>query len=276
MAWGNGKKTLFRLMAVALIFCHPGTAGAERLNINTATADQLTSLPYIGTIRARIIIDCRKSHGPFNDLNDLLACQGIGPDTLKAMRADIEVAEGSNRPPAPLSNADPAGEKAKQLQSATGNILLLANKDYLPALLDKIRNAQKSIDLSMFVFKTTKSTRDRPSMIIAELKAVAQWGVKVRVFLEESRFDENLNDTNRKTAEELRKQKGIEVIFDSPNITTHTKIAVIDHRYSFIGSHNFTNSALGYNNELSLMVDDRKLAREVTEYLDSIIGNRPQ
>lgn len=154
-------------------------------------------------------------------------------------------------------------------ETGPGDILMLADKDYFPALLDKIRGARASIDLAMFVFKTTKSVKNRPSQIIAALTSAAKWGVNVRVFLEKSSYDAKLNQTNQLTAEQLR-NNGIKVIFDSPAITTHAKLVVIDGRYSFIGSHNFTNAALKYNNEMSLLIDDRDLARNLTKYMEGI------
>ena len=57
----------------------------------------------------------------------------------------------------------------------------------------------------------------------------------------------------------LRRNK-ISVYFDSRKTTTHTKIVVIDKRFCFIGSHNMTHSALAYNHEFSLLIDNLSLA----------------
>lgn len=150
---------------------------------------------------------------------------------------------------------------------------ILADGEYYPALLEKIRNAEATIDLAMFVFKTTKSSQNRPSKIVQELKAAVQRSVKVRAFLEKSGHDTKLNDTNQKTARLLR-EHGIKVFFDSEKVTTHTKVIVIDSRYSILGSHNFTHSALKYNHELSLLVDSPKLAAELTDYMNKLKGER--
>ena len=68
------------------------------------------------------------------------------------------------------------------------------------------------------------------------------------------------------------RKHGIKVNFDSPKTTTHTKLVVIDRRYSMVGSHNFTHAALKYNNELSLLIDDRDLAQQLTDYMAGIIS----
>jgi phosphatidylserine/phosphatidylglycerophosphate/cardiolipin synthase-like enzyme len=57
---------------------------------------------------------------------------------------------------------------------------------------------------------------------------------------------------------------------DSEKKTTHAKIVVIDRRFSFVGSHNLTHSALVINNEFSLLVDSRPLAEELLKYMRGI------
>ena len=61
------------------------------------------------------------------------------------------------------------------------------------------------------------------------------------------------------------------MIFESPKTTTHNKMVVIDRRYAIVGSHNFTQSALKYNHELSLLVDDRELAGKLITYMETSI-----
>ncbi|HQB31212.1 MAG TPA: phospholipase D-like domain-containing protein, partial [Syntrophales bacterium] len=67
----------------------------------------------------------------------------------------------------------------------------------------------------------------------------------------------------------LRKA-GIVPVFDTTERTMHAKIAVIDRRHVFLGSHNFTQSALKYNHEVSLRVDSPALAEELLRYIRSI------
>jgi competence protein ComEC len=65
---------------------NPAMASSDRLDINAATAEELTSLPMIGVVRAKAIVDYRQQHGPFSSVDKLLDVKGIGPATLTGIR----------------------------------------------------------------------------------------------------------------------------------------------------------------------------------------------
>lgn len=68
------------------------TAGAQDLiNINTATAEELDSLPGIGPTTALKIIDYRNQNGPFNSIEDIMNVSGIGPSTFENIKDLITV-----------------------------------------------------------------------------------------------------------------------------------------------------------------------------------------
>jgi competence protein ComEA len=64
---------------------------ASRVNLNTATASQLDTLPGVGPTTARAIISYRTKNGPFRKVEDLLNVTGIGPSKLAAMRDRVTV-----------------------------------------------------------------------------------------------------------------------------------------------------------------------------------------
>jgi competence protein ComEA len=58
------------------------------IDLNSATADQLQTLPGIGPATAGAIVDDRERHGPFASVADLERVPGIGPAKLSAV-ADL-------------------------------------------------------------------------------------------------------------------------------------------------------------------------------------------
>ena len=62
---------------------------SEKLDINTATVDQLESLPHIGTKTAQAIIAYRIQHGPFKKSADLTKVRGIGEKTFEELKEHI-------------------------------------------------------------------------------------------------------------------------------------------------------------------------------------------
>lgn len=58
----------------------------DLVNINTATADELESLPGVGPTMAQNIINYRNQHGPFAQIEDIMNVPGIGPSTFDAIQ----------------------------------------------------------------------------------------------------------------------------------------------------------------------------------------------
>ena len=59
------------------------------LNINTASEEELATLPGIGGVLARRIVDYRTEHGPFEAEEDLLKVSGIGERKLAELDGRI-------------------------------------------------------------------------------------------------------------------------------------------------------------------------------------------
>ncbi len=55
------------------------------VDVNTATAEELQSVPGIGETLAKRIVEFREEHGPFEKVDDLLNVRGIGVASLDRM-----------------------------------------------------------------------------------------------------------------------------------------------------------------------------------------------
>lgn len=68
-----------------------GGAMGGRLNINTADAAALETLPGVGPALAQRIVAYREAHGPFTAVEDLLNVPGIGEKKLAQLREHVTI-----------------------------------------------------------------------------------------------------------------------------------------------------------------------------------------
>ena len=79
--------------ALSICLFLAGTAWAGGVNINTADKQSLDTLAGIGPVKAQSIIDYRAEHGEFNNVDELLEVNGVGPKTLEEIKDDITVGQ---------------------------------------------------------------------------------------------------------------------------------------------------------------------------------------
>ena len=63
-----------------------GQAAMMRININTASAQELTAIPGIGSTKAAAIVSYRDNGGKFVKLEDITNVSGIGPSTYEKIK----------------------------------------------------------------------------------------------------------------------------------------------------------------------------------------------
>ncbi len=152
---------------------------------------------------------------------------------------------------------------------------ILLDKAYYTSLIKDLSQAHESIKIIMYLFKATDYKSALPDHIIDMLVQKHAQGVNVSMLLN---IDQGysthgggytLNDTNLHTAK-LLQAKGINVYFDSPQRTTHAKVVIIDKKIVYIGSHNFTQSALRYNHEASVRIVSPSIAKEFSDYMEAL------
>ncbi len=80
------KRFIVLLTVVGFVLGFSGSVlaadGDGKINLNTATAEELTQLKGVGEKIAESIVQYREGHGPFKSIADLELVKGIGPKIL--------------------------------------------------------------------------------------------------------------------------------------------------------------------------------------------------
>lgn len=257
------KGSIVLILLLAMAWCVFARTG--RININRADVNELMKLPYIGERRAMAIVESRRRSGPFRSISDLVERKIIGRETLDAIQHGVslhsDISPGESSRPVNVTNI--------HINGLAGNVFLLENRNYHHVLSSKIDRARRSIRIMMYLFKTSENKYNYATRLLELLIQAEERGVDIEVIAELSDYNLTLNDSNRYTLKKL-KNHGIKVRTDSLERQTHTKLVIIDDIFTFIGSHNFSHSALGLNNELSLMIESQEVAEKSLDYFKSI------
>lgn len=87
---------IFALMVIFTgAYINAFAADTIKIDINKATAEELTTLKNIGPKIAASIVEYRKANGPFKIAEDLLKVKGIGEKKLESIKDKIVVLDTS-------------------------------------------------------------------------------------------------------------------------------------------------------------------------------------
>lgn len=67
------------------------TRSEEKINLNTATLEELESLPGIGKELGKRILDYREKKGGFSTIEELQQIKGIGPKTFEKLKNLVSI-----------------------------------------------------------------------------------------------------------------------------------------------------------------------------------------
>lgn len=137
----------------ALTLLLPFVAYAALININTADAELLDTLPGIGPSKAAAIIDYRTEHGPFARIEDIQNVSGIGPSTFADIQPFITVGDEDSSPPPPIASSTPPSE----LVTATSTPMYVPPPSTLILKLFGSHLAIRNAPLRLTARVTTKS-----------------------------------------------------------------------------------------------------------------------
>lgn len=74
------------LTLILLLFL--ATSAFAKVNINTADAKELATLPGIGQVKAEAIVSYRKANGNFKSIDDLKAVKGVGDKVVEKIKPE--------------------------------------------------------------------------------------------------------------------------------------------------------------------------------------------
>lgn len=150
------------------------------------------------------------------------------------------------------------------------DVQLVLNDQYFQVARKMIQEAKHSIQVMMFEMGYYDEHPNTPSnLLIKELISAKKRGVKVEVILEVKEGEDRTTERNRHTGEILS-EAGVDVIYDSLSKTTHAKLMVVDGRLSLLGSTNWTYYALTNNNETSVLVRSKEVAKAFGDYFTQV------
>jgi phosphatidylserine/phosphatidylglycerophosphate/cardiolipin synthase-like enzyme len=185
------------------------------------------------------------------------------------------------------------GLRAKRFDSVSldwiegARVTPVANRRYAPELKKLFGSAEKRIwaaladaryyDETPHTARLERSPDQEASltnMILAELVSAEARGIDVRFALD---MGWRGSPPPTKTAFLDRLQAGgAEVYEDTPDVTTHAKMLIVDDDFVVLGSTNWSYHAFEESNETSVIIQSPELNRHYSAYIEAVIeGGKP-
>lgn len=148
------------------------------------------------------------------------------------------------------------------------DVEVITNRDYFPAVIELFKNAETSIYVFMFSARIYLEYPDDVNWeLMHALIAAKKRGVEVKVILDASSWNKDNTLKNKQMADSL-KAGGVEVYYDPLDVTSHPKLLIIDHRYTVVGSTNWSYYAIELNNEASVVIDSEPVAAAFEQWFE--------
>ena len=150
------------------------------------------------------------------------------------------------------------------------DVSVVANEQYFKVAQELIKGAKRSVRVMMFEMVYYENRSHSPTnILLKELIDARKRGAHVEVILEVREGEDRATKQNRRCGKMLS-EGGVDVIYDSPSKTTHTKVMIIDEQLTLLGSTNWTYSALSDNNEVSVLIRSKEVAKELIGYFNKV------
>ncbi len=154
----------------------------------------------------------------------------------------------------------------------------LPQTDALTGLVRLFNQATSTIDIAQMymLYYPPESKGCAIYPLYDALITAAQRGIRVRILLDSTTLEANSTPTYHRIRSTLAAVPGIAIrtcdlrpFSHYPGCLMHAKYTIIDGRTVVVGSHNWSFAGFCDNFELSLAIEDRRLARELGEVFES-------
>jgi len=153
--------------------------------------------------------------------------------------------------------------------SSSKNLSILLDKDYYGNLSVILSRTNKSVYVIMYVIKyDPKDPRDPVNTLLNILINLSKRNVDVKIIVDDETYNSYPETINYLLSHNISVK-----LDESSGRTTHTKLVIIDGKIVFLGSHNWTQSALQRNHEVSVLIYDEDVAKILLRYFFDIWSN---
>jgi len=144
------------------------------------------------------------------------------------------------------------------------------NRSYVPNIIKLFDNAKKTIHILMLEGNYFPDRQDGINMqLYNAMFAAVKRNVEVVVIIDQSDFNMNQSKKNLLMGEFFR-ENGVDVLYDDPSVTTHSKTLMVDSLYTVVGSTNWSYYALEKNNESSVIIKSKAVAESYENYFEEL------
>lgn len=149
------------------------------------------------------------------------------------------------------------------------------NSEYFPKVNELLKNAKKSIYVVMYsAYYYDNHPNSFSNMLLKDLADAKRRGVEVKVILEQEESKtggllggKKIHPEQHERVLKFLKQNNVPYILDSKDVTTHSKLIIVDEIYTVVGSTNWSYSALAKNNETAVIVKSKEVALSYIDYI---------
>jgi len=165
-----------------------------------------------------------------------------------------------------------ADARIAELEQMTNRgIYILKDGEYYQSIINDLKKANETILVAMYsMIYDPDDSLDWANDLIRELVYADERGINVIVVIEYRTYwdymDQNLEAYNYLSSHNVNVQ------LDNEKDTDHLKLVIIDDKIVYVGSHNWSESALYYNHETSIKIVNEDIATTFTEYLETTFG----